>query len=151
MKKVKLLMTQPNKSNKRLFLSTDGGARGNPGPAGAGFVLYNHAGEVIFADGKYLGENTNNVAEYTALILGLEKALEMNAQEIVIKMDSELIVKQMSGEYKIKQPHLQELAAEVRDLLKQFDSFEFKHVLRHLNKAADEQVNKAIDRALGLK
>lgn len=145
------MMNQPNKSSKRLFLSTDGGARGNPGPAAAGFVLYNDAGQIIVADGKYLGENTNNVAEYTALILGLEQALELGAKEIVIKMDSELIVKQMSGEYKIKQPHLQELAAEVKTLLKQFDYFEFKHVLRHLNKAADEQVNKAIDQALGLK
>ncbi len=144
-------MSQPNKLSKRLFLSTDGGARGNPGPAAAGYVLYNQAGEIQFAGGKYLGENTNNVAEYTALILGLQKALELGATEVVVKMDSELIVKQMSGEYKIKQPHLQELAHQVKDLLQQLDFYEIKHVLRHLNKAADQQVNRAIDEALGLK
>lgn len=114
-------------------------------------MLYNEAGEIQFAAGKYLGENTNNFAEYSALILGLEKALELGADEVVIKMDSELIVKQMSGEYKIKQPHLQELAAEVQALLAKFSHYEFNHVLRHLNKAADEQVNKAIDQALGFK
>ena len=140
-----------NNSNKQLFLSTDGGARGNPGPAGLGFVLKNSSGEIVLERGQYLGETTNNVAEYSALIEGLKAAVALGAEQIVIQMDSELIVKQMSGEYKIKQPHLQELAAEVREQLSQFASYEFKHVLREHNKEADRMVNLAIDEALGYK
>jgi ribonuclease HI len=138
-------------SNKQLFLSTDGGARGNPGPAALGFVLKNSSGEIVLERGQYLGETTNNVAEYSALIEGLKAALELGADQIVIQMDSELIVKQMSGEYKIKQPHLQELAGQVREQLGQFVSFKFKHVLREHNKEADRMVNLAIDEALGYK
>lgn len=144
-------MNQTNNStNKQLFLSTDGGARGNPGPAAAGFVITDDSGAVVVERGRYLGETTNNVAEYSALIDGLQTALELRAASIVIQMDSELIVKQMKGEYKIKQPHLQELAAEVKQLLARFAQYEFKHVLRAQNKAADRMVNQAIDAALGI-
>ncbi|HMR55528.1 MAG TPA: ribonuclease HI family protein [Candidatus Doudnabacteria bacterium] len=138
-----------NSNSKKLFLSTDGGARGNPGPAALGFVITDESGAVVVERGRYLGETTNNVAEYSALIDGLTAALELGATEMVIKMDSELIVKQMSGEYKIKQPHLQELAKQVRALLAQFTTYRFEHVLREFNKAADAQVNIAIDEALG--
>lgn len=140
-----------NNLNQQLFLSTDGGARGNPGPAALGFVLTDSSGRVVHEEGKYLGETTNNVAEYSALIAGLKTALELGANSVIVRMDSELIVKQMSGEYKIKQPHLQELAKEVRTLLAQLSSYEIKHVLREHNKAADQQVNIAIDEALGYK
>jgi ribonuclease HI len=140
-------MSQNN--SKKLFLSTDGGARGNPGPAALGFVITDESGAVLMERGRYLGETTNNVAEYLALIDGLTAALALGATNIVIKMDSELIVKQMSGEYKIKQPHLQELAKQVRALLGQFTAYKFEHVLREFNKAADAQVNIAIDQALG--
>lgn len=146
-----LKMNQTNNSKLRLFLSTDGGSRGNPGPAAAGYVLTDANGSVVKERGEYLGETTNNVAEYTAVIHGLQSALELGANEIVIQMDSELIVRQMSGVYKIKQPHLQELAQEVLRLLRQFSYYEFKHVLREHNKAADRQVNLALDKALGIK
>lgn len=146
--------SQPNSpkqspKNKKLWLSTDGGARGNPGPAGLGLVIKDETGQVLLEHGEYLGETTNNVAEYSALISALKFARTLLATEVVIQMDSELIVKQMTGEYKIKQPHLQELAYEVRDLLKQFDSYQFTHVLREYNKEADRMVNQAIDKALG--
>ena len=136
------------KPSKKLWLSTDGGARGNPGPAGLGLVIKDESGEVLLEHGQYLGETTNNVAEYSALVAALKFALSLGGTEVVIQMDSELIVKQMTGLYKIKQPHLQELAAQVEAQLKQFDKYEFKHVLRAYNKEADRMVNKAIDEAL---
>lgn len=140
----------PSPAHKKLWLSTDGGARGNPGPAALGFVLKDEEGKVVLEHGQYLGETTNNVAEYSALIEGLKSALVLGATQIIIAMDSELIVKQMSGEYKIKQPHLQKLAAQVKSLLSDFDHYEFKHVFRAYNKDADRMVNLAIDKALGL-
>lgn len=136
------------KSHKKLWLSTDGGARGNPGPAGLGLVIKDEQGNIVLEHGQYLGETTNNVAEYSALISALKFAKSFGATEVVIQMDSELIVKQMTGEYKIKQPHLQDLAGQVEVLLKQFDKYEFIHVLRAYNKEADKMVNKAIDEAL---
>lgn len=135
---------------KKLWLSTDGGARGNPGPAGAGLVIKDENGNVLLEHGQYLGETTNNVAEYSALIEALKFSKSLGGTDLHISMDSELIVKQMSGEYKIKQPHLQELATNVRGLLAEFNSFEFKHILREYNKEADRMVNQAIDQALGL-
>lgn len=135
---------------KKLWLSTDGGARGNPGPAAAGWVVKDENGKLLLEHGQYLGETTNNVAEYTALIEALKSASLLGATDVEIFMDSELIVKQMSGEYKIKQPHLQELAGQVRRLLTDFDNYTFKHVLRAYNKEADRMVNQAIDKALGL-
>ncbi len=138
-----------SQQHKKLWLSTDGGARGNPGPAALGFVLKDEHNKIVMEHGQYLGETTNNVAEYSALIEGLKAALVLGAVAIEISMDSELIVKQMSGEYKIKQPHLQELAQQVKRLLSDFDSYTFKHVLRAYNKEADRMVNKAIDDALG--
>ena len=129
----------------KLILYTDGGARGNPGPAAAGFAILNEKEEVLHAEGKYLGENTNNFAEYTALVLALQKAHKLAAKEIEIRMDSELIVKQMTGQYKIKQPHLQELAGQVVKLLNNFDNFKFKHIRREYNKLADKMVNQALD------
>lgn len=133
---------------KKLQLSTDGGARGNPGPAGAGLVIKDDQGNILLEHGQYLGETTNNVAEYTALLEALKFAKSLQGTDLEIFMDSELIVKQMSGEYKIKQPHLQELAAQVKGLLAGFRSYTFKHVLREYNKEADRMVNKAIDDAM---
>ncbi len=135
-------------SSKKLWLSTDGGARGNPGPAGLGLVIKDDQGVILLEHGEYLGETTNNVAEYSALISALKFARTLEGTDVVIQMDSELIVKQMTGEYKIKQPHLQELASQVRKLLSQFNSYEFKHVLREFNKEADRLVNVAIDSAI---
>ncbi len=133
---------------KKLTINTDGGARGNPGPAGIGVVIKDEAGEIVYRYGGYIGEATNNVAEYKALIKSLEEAFNLGATDVKIQMDSELIVKQMQGVYKIKEPTLQELAAQVIKLLKQFSSYSFAHVRREYNQEADAMVNKAIDAAI---
>ena len=139
-------MSQPN---KLLIINTDGGARGNPGPAGIGLVIKTETGELLYAHGAYIGETTNNVAEYSALVKALEEAINLGATSVRIQMDSELIVKQMTGIYKIKQPALQELAAKVITLLKKFQSHSFVHVRREFNKEADAKVNEALDAAVG--
>ena len=134
--------------SKKLTINTDGGARGNPGPAGIGVVIKDEGGEIVYRYGGYIGEATNNVAEYKALIKSLEEAFNLGATEVKIQMDSELIVKQMQGVYKIKEPTLQELAGQVIKLLKQFSSYSFTHVKREYNQEADAMVNQAIDAAI---
>lgn len=139
--------------NARLY--TDGGARGNPGPAGAGFVIYalndqDQQTDKLFEDGVYLSEATNNIAEYEAVILGLQKALELNASYLDVVMDSELIVKQLNGEYKVKNEGLAQKYLQIHNLLYKFEKVTFRHVRREFNKEADAQVNKAIDNALGV-
>lgn len=132
--------------NKKLVvINTDGGVRGNPGPAGIGLVIKSEAGELLYSYGGYIGDTTNNVAEYSALIKALEESVNLGATDLKIQMDSELIVKQMQGVYKIKQPALQELAAKVLALLKKFNSYSFVHVRREYNKEADALVNQALD------
>src|SRR6185503_19515826 len=113
---------------KKLTINTDGGARGNPGPAGIGVVIKNDQGLIIDSIKRYIGENTNNVAEYTALIAALEAAKKHKATDLHINMDSELVVKQMQGKYKIKEPTLQELAKQVIILQKHFSNVMFTHV-----------------------
>jgi ribonuclease HI len=134
--------------SKLLIINTDGGARGNPGPAGAGVVFRDENNNVIAEHKKYLGAQTNNYAEYQALILALEEAAKLGAEKLKINMDSELIVRQMQGKYKIKEPTLKLLAAEVFKLTNKFKNVEFHHVLRGYNKEADALVNQAIDAAL---
>ncbi len=129
----------------KLIINTDGGARGNPGPAGVGVVIKNEQGQVVEELKEYIGIATNNVAEYKALILALKKAGEMGGQILEIYMDSELIVRQMLGQYKIKEPSLQLLAQEVIGLKKYFKSVAFHHVRREFNSGADKLVNQAID------
>ncbi len=131
--------------NKLLYLHTDGGSRNNPGPAAWGFVIKDEKGDVLLERGEYIGETTNNVAEYMAVVKGLEEVIRQGATDVIIKMDSQLIVRQMSGQYKIKQPHLIELAQAVKTLLAKFNSYRFEHVLRAFNKEADKQVNIALD------
>jgi ribonuclease HI len=130
---------------KKLIINTDGGSRGNPGPAAIGVILRNEAEEIIFRHGAYIGRNTNNYAEYAALIKALETARDLGGTDLLVRMDSELIVKQMQGLYKIKEPTLQELAQKVLLLKKHFQSVVFTHVRRELNKDADAEVNKALD------
>ncbi|MCC7356664.1 MAG: ribonuclease HI family protein [Candidatus Doudnabacteria bacterium] len=130
---------------KIVVLNTDGGARGNPGPAGTGVVIKDESGAILYAVGEYIGEATNNVAEYKALIRALEQAHKLGATEVRVNMDSELIVKQMLGQYKIKEPTLQQLAGEVIKLRNNFEKVSFTHVRRELNKEADLLVNEAID------
>lgn len=130
---------------KTLALWTDGGARGNPGPAGIGVAIYDDAGEVVDEIAQYLGETTNNQAEYQAMLAGLKRALELEAQVIVLHSDSELMVKQLNGIYKVKNPGIKPLHAEAKTLLAQFDQYTVKHVRRELNKHADRLANEAMD------
>jgi ribonuclease HI len=129
---------------KRATLRTDGGARGNPGPAGAAFVLEDGSGRIAWG-GRYLGEATNNVAEYEALIWGLENAREAAVDDVLVLMDSELIVRQLHGDYKVKSPGLKPLFVRVMELRRQFSRFEVEHVRREENALADALANEAMD------
>lgn len=132
-------------SKKQITMYADGGARGNPGPAGSGAVLYDSDGKEIAALQKFLGKTTNNVAEYTAVIIGLEEAKKRNAEEVRVYMDSQLVVRQMSGEYRVRQPHLQALYGKIQALLPAFTKVTFQHVPREKNERADELANAAMD------
>jgi ribonuclease H / adenosylcobalamin/alpha-ribazole phosphatase len=129
-------------------LSTDGGARGNPGPAAYGYVLEAEDGQLLAAHGEAIGTATNNVAEYRALIAGLEKAVELGIDELEVISDSELLVKQMRGEYKVKNEALRELSDEASELADQLGSISYTAVRREHNELADRLVNEALD-ALG--
>ena len=128
-------------------LWTDGGARGNPGPAAYAYVLEDDAGDVVAAHGEAIGVATNNVAEYTALIAGLEKAVELGVDELEVVSDSELMVKQMRGEYKVKNEALRELSARAGRLAREVGSVRYTAVRREHNKLADRLVNEALDAA----
>jgi len=132
----------------RVSLYTDGAARGNPGPAGAGAVIVNPAGHVMAKIGKFLGESTNNVAEYTGLILGLKRAKAMGIKELNVFSDSELLVRQIHGDYGVKAEHLKALHDEAQALLKAFSDVHVEHIPREENAAADEMSNRAIDERL---
>jgi ribonuclease HI len=127
----------------RLF--TDGGARGNPGPAAYGYVLEADDGAVLAAHGEAIGTATNNVAEYRALLAGLEKALELGVDELEVVSDSELLVKQMRGEYKVRKPTLRELSAQAAELADELGSVTYTAVRREHNELADQLVNEALD------
>jgi ribonuclease H / adenosylcobalamin/alpha-ribazole phosphatase len=129
----------------RLF--TDGGARGNPGPAAYGYVLEAEDGTVLAAEGHTIGSATNNVAEYSGLIAGLRKALELQIPSVEVVSDSELMVKQMRGEYKVKNAALRTLSLEAAALARQVGTVEYRHVKRGDNELADRLVNEALDAA----
>ena len=133
--------------SKRLYLYTDGGSRGNPGPSGIGAVILDSNRKKIREVFKYIGETTNNVAEYNALVHGLEEAISLKATDVVIYMDSELLAKQLNGEYKVKDANMKALFDRSLSLLKNFSSFEVKHIERLKNREADRLVNKAINLA----
>jgi ribonuclease HI len=125
---------------------TDGGARGNPGPAGIGYVIYDADQKIILLQkGEKIGEVTNNFAEYTALIRALTAASKMGIQSLVCYLDSELVVKQLLGKYKVREESLKILAGEVIKLTNNFTKIEFKHVPREKNSFADKLVNDALD------
>lgn len=126
-------------------LYTDGGARGNPGPAAAGVVLEDSSDNTVKELGLYLGEITNNQAEYKALILGMETAQTMGVKELDCILDSELVVRQLIGEYKVKNAGLRPLWQEAKNLEKKFDKITYSHVKRHKNKDADRLVNEVLD------
>ena len=129
----------------RAKLSTDGGARGNPGPAAYGYVLEADDGTVLAAHGEAIGEATNNVAEYRALVAGLEKALEVGVDELEVISDSELLVKQMRREYKVKNEALRELWEEAGRLARKLGPVRYTAVRREHNELADQLVNEALD------
>lgn len=133
----------------KLVVNVDGGARGNPGPAAIGAVVQDAGGEVLEERGERIGTATNNVAEYRALLLGIEKAKELGATELELVGDSELIVKQVTGEYRVKDAGLKPLHAEVRAALAGVDSWSIRHVRREHNAAADRLVNETLDGAAG--
>ena len=128
-------------------LHTDGGARGNPGPAGIGVLLTDESGDVIGEIARGIGETTNNVAEYSALIAGLELALERGVSDIEVAVDSELVVHQLRGEWKIKNERLRSLAVQARALLNRFSSASIGHVPREENAGADRLANQGMDAA----
>ena len=134
---------------KKIRMYADGGSRGNPGPAGSGAVLKaldgDQEGEVIANVKKFLGETTNNQAEYTAIIIGLEKAQELGVEEVDVVLDSELAVKQLNREYKVKHPEIAKRFLEVWNLQQGFKKVTYRHVRREFNKEADALVNECID------
>jgi len=133
----------------RARLFTDGGARGNPGPAAYGFVLEAEDGTVLAAEGAPIGTATNNVAEYRALLAGLEKAIELHVPELEVVSDSELLVKQMNGEYRVKNEALRNLSLEAARLARRLGKVRYTAVRREHNELADRLVNDALDVATG--
>ena len=128
-------------------LATDGGARGNPGPAAFAYVLESEDGHVLEARGEAIGVATNNVAEYRGLVAGLAKAVELGVGELEVVSDSELLVKQMRGEYRVKNPALRELSLAAAELARRLERVTYKGVRREQNELADRLVNEALDAA----
>ena len=126
----------------------DGAARGNPGDAGCGAAIYDEKGTVVQELSRYLGRTTNNVAEYEGLLMGLEALLALGKKNIVIQSDSQLMVRQLNGEYRVRDEKLKALFNRASHLLRQFDSYRILHVRREMNKLADRLANLGIDQAL---
>jgi len=129
----------------RVLIYTDGAARGNPGPAGAGAILRDADGTVLAEIAEPLGHATNNVAEWTAVLLALEEARRLGATQVDLRMDSQLVARQISGIYRVKHPDLTPIHAAVMDLLRTLDGYTVGHVPRELNREADRLSNVAID------
>jgi ribonuclease HI len=129
----------------KLVVNVDGGARGNPGPAAVAAVATDEGGQVLGERNAYIGEATNNVAEYRALLLGLELARELGATEVEVVNDSELVARQIGGEYKVKHAGLKPLFIEAMRELRAFDAWAVRSVRREQNERADELVNEALD------
>ncbi len=130
---------------KKLKIFTDGGARGNPGPAGCGVVIFDEADKQIGAYKKYLGKATNNIAEYNGVILAMEEAKKVGAEELDFYLDSELVVKQLRREYKVKNAELAKLFVRIYNLQQGFKKVNYQHVPREMNKLADKLANQAMD------
>ncbi|MFA6514495.1 MAG: ribonuclease HI family protein [Patescibacteria group bacterium] len=131
---------------EKLIIFTDGGARGNPGPSGIGAVLYDTSHNLIAEISEYLGVATNNQAEYKALIAALKKAAQLSAQELECYLDSELVVKQLKREYKVKNKDLAPLFLEIHNLSLNFKKINYTHIPREKNTEADRLANEAMDR-----
>jgi ribonuclease HI len=132
-----------------LIAHTDGGARGNPGPAGYGVVIHDNKANKVAALSQYLGKQTNNFAEYQALIAALEYGAQHGPKALKVISDSELLVRQIKGIYKVKEPTLRDLHARARHLISQLEWFDIEHVLRGHNREADELANAAMDKGSG--
>ena len=132
-----------------LVAHTDGGARGNPGPAGYGVVIRDSSGQKVAGLSQYLGRQTNNFAEYQALIAALEYAIEHGPKALKVVSDSELLVRQIKGIYKVKEPTLRDLHARASQLISKLDWFNIEHVLRGHNREADDLANQAMDKGSG--
>jgi len=135
-------------TSKKLTIFTDGGARGNPGPGGIGVIAYDDDQKVVFTISQFIGITTNNRAEYRAIIAGLKKAKELKAEELQFYIDSELAVKQINREYKVKNPDLAPLFLEIHNLSLSFKKIKFTHIRREANVEADKLYNTAVDQAL---
>lgn len=131
--------------NDKLIIYTDGGARGNPGPAAIGAVLYDVNNKIIQQISEYIGETTNNQAEYQACLRALEEAQKLHVKEIDFYLDSELVVKQLNHEYRVKNKDLAPLFVKIYNLSQQFKKVRFTHITRDKNKIADSLVNQALD------
>ena len=132
---------------KKVIIYVDGGSRGNPGPSGVGVVILDANGKRLKEVSRYIGETTNNISEYNALLYGLEEALILRVDEIVVNLDSELVAKQLTGDYRVKDSGLKPLFERAMNMLKSFKSFEIRHIEREKNKEADKLVNRAINLA----
>ncbi|MDI6871840.1 MAG: ribonuclease HI family protein [Bacillota bacterium] len=139
-------MGEASGRGREIVIYSDGAARGNPGPAGIGYLIYDAEGRLLAQEAAYLGETTNNVAEYTALIRALERAAELSAGPVRVFSDSELLVRQLNGEYRVRQPHLVPLYEQARRLLARFVLASVNHVPREKNREADRLSNEGIDR-----
>jgi ribonuclease HI len=136
----------------KYIIHTDGGSRGNPGPAGIGVIIETQSGEIVLEISKYIGDTTNNIAEYSALVAALEKCTDKNnASELELEffLDSELVVRQLNGIYKVKDSNMRDLYTKVKELEKKFAKTTYTHVLRENNKKADKLVNEALDARIG--
>lgn len=134
-------------SQKEWVLMVDGAARGNPGEAGCGAVIYDENGQVLRERYRYLGYATNNVAEYEGLLMGLEGVLQWGGRRVQVQSDSQLLVRQLNGLYRVKDEKLKELHEKAVALLRQFDSYRIIHIGREKNRRADRLANQAIDEA----
>ena len=144
-----LFETRENPPERYLIAHSDGGARGNPGPAGYGVVIKDETGRKVAALSEYLGHQTNNFAEYQGLIAALEYALEHGPKALKVISDSELLVRQIKGIYKVKNATLQDLHARAKELIKQLEWFSIGHALREHNQEADRLANQAMDKGMG--
>jgi ribonuclease HI len=129
------------------ILWTDGAARGNPGPAGIGVVLKTLQGEILATEARFVGHTTNNVAEYRALLLGLERAIECGVRRLEVRADSELLIRQLLGKYRVKNAGLRPLYQRATELLRKFESTHLVHVRREQNAEADRLANEGIRNA----
>ena len=135
-----------NKNYDKLIIFTDGGARGNPGPAGIGAVIKDENDETVATISEYIGETTNNQAEYRAVAAAIKKARELGARELEFYLDSELVVRQLNREYKVKNKELAPLFVQIYNASLGFRKVSFRHVRREKNEEADKLVNLAIDK-----